>query len=249
MEVEPLTCWWRTSTGAVRLGEPFSITLTLLAARRPSAARVLLDESRLDPSVIQVPPFDVLGGARADDIGTPGRRFLQYRYDLRLIAESAPGSDVQVPALTLGYRVESRAPQGDPVQGRDLAYALPPLTVHVLSLVPGTATDIREAPVVSFSDIAATSFRATVLRATAIILFVIGTLLALIAVARGLCGREPRGACAPSRRVASRRAHGSATRTARRGDAGVRRGVDARPGGARARARFASPGHTPPGAW
>src|SRR5215208_5745982 len=28
VEVEPITCWWRTSTSAVRTGEPFGLTLT-----------------------------------------------------------------------------------------------------------------------------------------------------------------------------------------------------------------------------
>ena len=189
VEVEPLTCWWRTDAAAVRLGEPFAVSLTcsLLDA---DASRVILDESRLDPSVMQLPPFDVLGGRRADDIATPGRRFIQYRYDVRLIAENAFGSDAQLPAVPLSYRIERRAPQGDAVQGRDLTYALTPLTVRVLSLVPNAATDIREAPVVSFSEIAATSFRANVLRTTAIILFLVGTLLALIAIVRWLWARR-----------------------------------------------------------
>ena len=28
VEVEPITCWWRTSTSAVRTGEAFGLTLT-----------------------------------------------------------------------------------------------------------------------------------------------------------------------------------------------------------------------------
>ncbi len=189
VEVEPLTCWWRTETGAVRIGEPFAVLLTcsLLDA---DASRVILDESRLAPSALQVPPFDVLGGRRADDIVAPGRRFLQYRYDVRLIAENAFGSDAQLPPLPLSYRIESRARQGDAVQGRDLTYAMTPITVRVLSLVPGTATDIREAPVVPFGEIAATSFRATAFRTTAIILLLAGTLLAFIAIARWMWSRR-----------------------------------------------------------
>ena len=56
-----MQCWWRTSAGAVRVGEPFSLVLTC-AVVETDAAKVVVDQSRLEPSVIQFAPFEVLGG-------------------------------------------------------------------------------------------------------------------------------------------------------------------------------------------
>lgn len=195
VEVDPVTCWWKTDTASVRVGQVFGVTLTcsLLDAE---ATRVVLDEARLDPRVAQLPPFDVVSGDRANDVVTPGRRFLQYRYDVRLVAENAFGTEVLVPPLQLSYRIESRiagasdAARGDALQGRELAYALPPIALRVQSMVPNSAMDIREAPVVSFDAIAATSLRARALKTTAIILFIVAGLLAAIAVVRWAWSRR-----------------------------------------------------------
>ena len=58
---DPLKCWWRTSAGAVRIAEPFSVVLTC-AVLETDAATVVVDQSRLEPSVVQFAPFEVLGG-------------------------------------------------------------------------------------------------------------------------------------------------------------------------------------------
>jgi hypothetical protein len=141
LEVEPITCWWRGDVSAVRVGEPFGLTLTcsILAAE---ATRVVLDESRLDAGVMQVPPFDVVSGDRADDLVTPGRRYIQDRYIARLIAENAFGAEVSPIQLTPQPRAASR--RATPCS-RDLA-RMPwrPLPVRVQSLVPNSATDIAK---------------------------------------------------------------------------------------------------------
>jgi hypothetical protein len=63
---------------------------------------------------VQLPPFEVLGGgARAGDLVTPGKRFFQYDYRLRLIAEDAFGNDVTIPPLEISYRIESQVKGGD----------------------------------------------------------------------------------------------------------------------------------------
>ena len=100
VEVEPITCWWRTSTSAVRTGEPFDLTLTC-AVVETEANKVVADFSKLDPTVVQLPPFEVLGGTHAGDLVTPGKRFFQYDYRLRLIAEDAFGNDVPIPPLEI----------------------------------------------------------------------------------------------------------------------------------------------------
>ena len=80
VEVEPITCWWRTSTSAVRTGEPFGLTLTC-AVVETEANKVVPDFSKLDSTVVQLPPFEVIGGgARPGDLVVPGKRFFQYDY-------------------------------------------------------------------------------------------------------------------------------------------------------------------------
>ncbi|MGH9330373.1 MAG: hypothetical protein ACRD09_08025 [Vicinamibacterales bacterium] len=202
VEADPLTCWWRTGAGGVRIGELFPVVLTCSLVET-EAVRVITDESRLEPSVLQLPPFDVVGGSRAKDVVTGGRRFLQYQYSLRIIAENAFGRDVSLPPLQLTYRIENRLASGgsnvsESVQGRDLAYALPSLSVRVLSLVPDDATDIREAPITTFDEIADRAFRGTVLRVSAGIAFVAGGLVAAMAFL-ALARRRRAASAAPDR--------------------------------------------------
>lgn len=176
VEVEPVTCWWRTSATAIRVGEPFSVVLTC-SLLQTEAARVVADESRLDPSVVQVPPFEVVGGSRANDVATASRRFIQFEYRLRVIAENVFASEVALPPLEISYRVESQVMGGESLVGRDLTYALPSLTMRVLSLVPDTAGDIREAGVASFADVEGLDSRATILRAAAGVMIGLGVLM------------------------------------------------------------------------
>src|ERR1700710_1117989 len=93
VQTDPLQCWWRTSAGAVRVGEPFTVVLTC-AVVETDAATVVVDQSRLEPSVVQFAPFEVLGGSHGADLRTDERRFFQYVYRLRLIAENMFGKDV-----------------------------------------------------------------------------------------------------------------------------------------------------------
>src|SRR6478672_3273344 len=116
---DPLQCWWRTSTGAIRIGEQFSIVLTC-AVLETDTATVVVDQSRLEPSVVQFAPFEVLSGSHGAVLRTDQRRFFQYVYRLRLIAENLFGKDVSLPESKLSYRVQTKV--GDrsaALQGRD----------------------------------------------------------------------------------------------------------------------------------
>jgi hypothetical protein len=178
VEVEPITCWWRSSTTAVRSGEPFNLALTCAVVETEST-RVVPDQSKLDPAVVQLQPFEVVGGSRAPDMQVPGRRFFQYDYRLRLINESAFGADVQVPELEITYRIESSVTRGEMVQGRDLTYSLLPIAIRLISLVPNDALDIREAPAAAFAAVDAREARGDLLRLTATILFALSGVVLL----------------------------------------------------------------------
>jgi hypothetical protein len=182
VEVDPIECWWRTSATAVRVGETFNVVLTC-SVLQTEAARVVADESRLEPTVVQLPPFEVVGGTHPQDVITAGRRFFQYSYQLRVIAENVFAAVVALPALEITYKVESRTDLGDSLAGRDQTYALPTLAIRVLSVVPDTATDIREAPVATFGDLEDTAFRGAAMRIGGWVLIALGGLLLVLALA------------------------------------------------------------------
>jgi len=189
VESDPIKCWWKTDTNAVRVGEPFTLALTC-GVIETDAVRVVVDPARLDPAVVEAAPFEVLGGTRHDDIVAPPWRYFQYSYTLRLLGETFFGRDVDIPGLPLTYRVQPA--NGDAGQARDQLYLLPALPLRVLSLVPVTATDIRDAPRDTFADIESRRWRATREFAAAGVFFVFAALLAGVAAVRAF-GRARAG--------------------------------------------------------
>jgi hypothetical protein len=199
IETDPLQCWWRTSTGAVRVGEPFAVVLTC-AVLETDAAMVVVDQSKLEPSVVQFAPFEVLGGSHGADLHTDLRRFFQYDYRLRLIAENEFGKDVALPETKLSYRVQSKVGQNAAIQGRDQSYVLPPQSVRVLSLVPGDAADIRDTSTDTFADLDQRAFRANLFIVIGGVLFALAGLLVLLALVR-LFSRFRKASTTPDRLV------------------------------------------------
>jgi hypothetical protein len=150
--VDPLRCWRQSTAGAVTIGETFSVTVTC-AVFESADAQVVPDESRLNVASIQMAPFEILGGAHPPDVRRGSRRFFQYDYQLRIISRDAIGHDVNVPPLTISYRVHSRVGAAAKLEGRDLSYVLPAMPIRVLSLVPADATDIRDASEASLATV------------------------------------------------------------------------------------------------
>ena len=195
VEVEPITCWWRTSTSAVRTGESFGLTLTC-AVVETEANKVVADFSKLDPTVVQLPPFEVLGGTHAGDLVTPGKRFFQYDYRLRLIAEDAFGNDVAIPPLEISYRIESKVAGGDIAQGRDQSYSLPRASVRLISLVPDDTSDIREAPAAQFGAVENRDSRANLMQTIAGVLFGLAGVVVIVMLIGMLRRKAPKSAAA-----------------------------------------------------
>jgi hypothetical protein len=199
VQTDPLQCWWRTSVGAIRVGEPFQIVLTC-AVLETDAATVVVDQSRLEPSVIQFAPFEVLGGTHGADLRTDQRRFFQYEYRLRLIAENVFGRDVSLPDTKVSYRVQSKVGQKTSLQGRDQTYVMPAESLRVVSLVSSDATDIRDASAETFTDLDQRAFRANLFLVIGSVLFVLAGLLTLLALVR-LTSRYRKPAAASDRLV------------------------------------------------
>src|SRR5580765_4317467 len=183
VQTDPLQCWWRTSVGAVRVGEPFTVVLTC-AVLETEAATVVVDQTRLEPSVVQFAPFEVLGGSHGADLRSDQRRFFQYEYRLRLITETMFGKDAALPETKISYRVQSKVGQKTAIQGRDQTYMLPAQSIRIVSLVPADASDIRDAPAETFSDIDRRAFRANLFVIIGTVLFVIAGLLTLLGLVR-----------------------------------------------------------------
>lgn len=183
VEADPIRCWWRTSAGAVRIGESFSLVLTCAVIENDST-KVVPDEAKLDPTAMQLPPFEVLGGTHAVDLRTSDRRFFQYQYTLRLINDSMFDKDVVIPGLQITYRVQTKVDKDASVEGRDRTYILPDTSLRILSLVPKDATDIRDAPSETFGDIDGRVFRANVLLVSSGVLFAFGALMLVLGLVR-----------------------------------------------------------------
>jgi hypothetical protein len=185
---DPIRCWWRTSSGSVAIGEPFTASLTC-AVRADPTTDVVLDESRLAAAAIQLSPFEILDGSHPADLRTATHRFLQYHYTLRLISRDAIGRDIAFPDIQLSYRVHTRA-AGDAVEGRDRTYVLPGQQVRVLSLVPLGTDDIRDGAEASFAQVESLRFRARAFELAALALAALSLIVAAPAVLRLVRGRS-----------------------------------------------------------
>jgi len=184
VQTDPLQCWWRTSTGAVRVGEPFTVVLTC-AVLETDEVTVVPDQTRLEPSVVQFAPFEVLGGSHGADLRSDQRRFFQYEYRLRLIADGMFGKDVALPDTKISYRVQSKVGQKTSLQGRDQTYVMPAQSMRILSLVPADASDIRDTSASdTFGDIDQRAFRANLFTIVGSVLFVLAALMTILGLVR-----------------------------------------------------------------
>jgi hypothetical protein len=206
--VDPIRCWWRTSAGAVRIGEVFDVALTC-AVLDNEAVQVVPDESRLGVAVAQMAPFEVVGGEHPPDLRSDGRRFFQYLYRVRIISPDAIGRDIPLPTLTIHYTINSRVAESTSVQGRDLSYLLPNQVVRITSMVPSDAADIRDAGGADFGEVERFSFRASVLDVIALSAVALGALMVIIVIA-GLARRVARRTPASEQTLAPRALIGAA---------------------------------------
>ena len=182
VESDPIKCWLKTTRTAVHIGEQFNLALTCAVVDTPRIT-VVPDLGPVEPTTIQLAPFEVLSGTRHADIQAGTWRYLQFEYTLRLIADSFFGQDVAIPAVVLKYVVQMRD-GGAAQQGREKSYVLPVLPVRIISLVPQNASDIRDASRSTFADIEVHTFRATVAYVVGAFLLAVSALLLLVGIVR-----------------------------------------------------------------
>lgn len=197
---DPIRCWWKSDRSAIHVGERFTVTLTCSVVQTADV-RVMPDHSRLDPTAIQLPPFDVVEGARHVDIEAGQRRLFQYAYALRIIAEDLFGRIVAVPPFDVHYRVQSDVQGSGTVESLEQVYRLPSLPMHITAQVSPQSTDIRDAPADTFESIQRRRFRGNVAFGLAALLFSAG--LGSLAVAAGGVVRRYRSPSASAAKLLS----------------------------------------------
>ena len=196
----PISCWWRTDRAAVRIGEPFSLTLTCRALETAKAT-VTPNLTEIEPGSIQLTPFEVVDGARHEDVVSAPWRYVQYTYTLRLLGEEFFGRDVSIPAVNVRFRIQTGG--SDTNEGNEQTYVLPAIPVRILSLLPAQAVDIRDPLAGTFGDVEARRLRATVGMVAGTILLAFSAVLLMIAAVRGAERLRTRGPAVESRAPAT----------------------------------------------
>ena len=185
VESDPIRCWWKTDRSAIRVGERFTLVLTC-GVIETSSIKVVPAVNQLEPGAVSLTPFEAVAGNRHEDVVVAPWRYIQFEYSMRLLAEGFFGQDVNIPALTVTYNIQS--PGAGNTEGRDQSYVLPALPMRVLSIVPRTASDIRDASGQTFANVESRRNRATAATVGASIAFAVAAVLAGLALV-ALAGR------------------------------------------------------------
>ena len=185
VESDPIRCWWKADRSAIRVGERFALVLTC-GVIETASIKVVPAVNQLEPGAISLTPFEAVAGKRHEDVVAPPWRYIQYEYAMRLLSEGFFGQDVSIPSLTVTYNLQS--PGSGNAEGRDQTYVLPPLPMRVLSIVPRSAADIRDASGQTFANVESRRNRATAEIVGASIAFAFAGVLAVLALVR-LAGR------------------------------------------------------------
>jgi hypothetical protein len=177
----PINCWWKTDKSSVRVAEPFGLTLTC-RVMETDRAKVVPNFAEIEPTAIELTPFEVLEGMRHEDIVVPPWRYVQYVYNVRLIGDEFFGRDVAIPATNLPFRLQTGG--AETVEGAEHTYLLPSMPIRILSLVPAQAADIVDPTTDSFADLEARRFRARIELVASAIFFGFSAVLAAVGAVR-----------------------------------------------------------------
>jgi hypothetical protein len=179
VQSDPIKCWWKADRTAVRVGERFGLVLTC-AVIEAGPIVVVPVLNQLEPGALSITPFEVVAGARGEDVVAPPWRYVQFDYSVRLLSDGFFGQDVTVPGVTVTYNLQTAGG----TQGRDQTYMLPALPMRILSLVPRSVSDIRDASGQTFASIASRRFRSSLARILAWVSFAFAAVLGAFALVR-----------------------------------------------------------------
>jgi hypothetical protein len=180
VESDPIRCWWKADRTSVRVGEKFGLVLTC-SVIETGPITVVPVLNQLEPGALSLTPFEVVSGVSHDDVVVPPWRYIQREYAVRLLSDGFFGQDVTIPALTVTYNLQEK---GSGSQGRDQQYILPALPMRILSLVPKSADDIRDASGQTFASIESRRFRSSLATTTAWVSFAFAFVFGIFAIVR-----------------------------------------------------------------
>jgi len=181
VQSDPIKCWWKADRTAVRVGERFGLVLTC-AVIEAGPITVVPVLNQLEPGALSITPFEVVSGARGDDMVAPPWRYVQFDYAVRLLSDGFFGQDVMIPGVTVTYNLQTVGG----TQGRDQTYVLPSLPMRILSLVPKGVADIRDASGQTFASIESRRFRASLASVLAWVSFAFAGVLGIFALVRAV---------------------------------------------------------------
>ena len=176
-----LNCWWKTDKSAVHVAEPFGLTLTC-RVMETDRMKVVPNLAEIEPTAIELTPFEVLEGTRHEDIVVPPWRYVQYVYTVRLLGNDFFGKDIAIPATNLPFRVQTGG--AETVEGAEQTYLLPSMPMRILSLVPAQAADILDPTTDTFADLEARRVRARIELVASAIFFGFAAMLASVGAVR-----------------------------------------------------------------
>jgi hypothetical protein len=179
VQSDPIKCWWKADRTAVRVGERFGLVLTC-AVIEAGPITVVPVLNQLEPGALSITPFEVVSGARGDDMVAPPWRYVQFDYAVRLLSDGFFGQDVMIPGVTVTYNLQTAGG----TQGRDQTYVLPSLPMRILSLVPKGVADIRDASGQTFASIESRRFRSSLASVLAWVSFAFAGVLGIFALVR-----------------------------------------------------------------
>jgi hypothetical protein len=163
-------------------------------------ATVVPNVANIEPTSLQLTPFEVVGGTRHEDVVRTPWRYLQFEYTVRLLGEEFFGRDIPIPPTNVTFRVQTEGPEV--TEGVEETYVLPSMPMRILSLLPAQAADIREPAGDTLGDIEARRFQATATRVASAILFGFAGILLVVAIVRGVARYRNRGPQAQPRLAA-----------------------------------------------
>ena len=181
VQSDPIKCWWKADRTAVRVGERFGLVLTC-AVIEAGPITVVPALNQLEPGALSITPFEVVAGTRGDDMVAPPWRYVQFDYSVRLLNDGFFGQDVMIPGVTVTYNLQTTGG----TQGRDQTYMLPALPMRILSLVPRSASDIRDASGQTFASIESRRFRSSLANVLAWVSFGFAGVLAIFALVQAI---------------------------------------------------------------
>jgi len=184
-DVQAMRCWFKSDRTEVRVGQTFIVTLTCQVTET-EYERVVPKEESLEPSVVSLPPYEVIEGWRYPDIKRDIFRFFQYQYKLRIVGEEFFGQEVPLPELEIKYTVERSLNAEQSLDTRERTYVMPPLVVKVTSLVSKDAKDIRDPNYDNFQTVKVYERKAYVAFVVAGIIFTLPFLAFLFPAIRSL---------------------------------------------------------------